>query len=166
MVLVETTSLLLLCLPRFTFFNYIKSKYLVFFFGAKIGKRVIFYPGVWIFTGRNLNVGDDVDFAKDVLITTDGNVTIGNRVLIGYRTQILSGNHNVPPKPQRIFGAGHTKASVKIGDDVWIGANSIILPGVSIGEGAVIAAGSVVTKNIPAFSYAAGIPAQIIKERI
>lgn len=164
-VLAETVLLLLSSLPRFAVFNYIKSKYLMLIFGAKIGRRVIFYPGVWIFTGRNLKVGDDVDFAKDVIITTDGGVIIGDRVLIGYRTQILSANHNVPPKPQRIFEAGHTKAPVKIGDDVWIGANSIILPGVEIGEGAVIAAGSVVTKNVPAFSYAAGIPARIIKER-
>lgn len=165
-VLVETISILLLSLPRFTFFNSIKSKYLELFFGAKIGRRVIFYPGVWIFTGRNLKVGDDVDFAKDVLITTDGGITIGDRVLIGYRTQILSGNHSVPPKPHRIFEAGHTKAPVKVGDDVWIGANSIILPGVEVGEGAIIAAGSVVTKNVPAFSYVAGIPARVIKGRI
>lgn len=165
-VLAETISLLLLSLPRFTFFNYIKSKYLQLFFGAKIGRRVIFYPGVWIFTGRSLTVGDDVDFAKDVLITTDGGVTIGDRVLIGYRTQILSANHNIPPSPHRIFEAGHTKAPVNISDDVWIGANCIILPGVEIGEGSVIAAGSVVTKHVPAFSYAAGIPARVIKERI
>jgi acetyltransferase-like isoleucine patch superfamily enzyme len=164
-VAVETLSWLVFLLPRFRVVNAFKSAYLRLFFGAKVGKKVVFYPSVWIFTGRNLVVGDNVDFAKDVLVTTDGGVTIGHRTLIGYRTQILSGNHTVPPKPQRIFDSGHTKAPVKIGDDVWIGANTIILPGVEIGEGAVIAAGSVVTKNVPAFSYAAGIPARVIKER-
>lgn len=165
-VAVETISWIVFLLPRFRLLNALKSAYLRRFFGAKIGTQVVFYPGVWIFTGRNLVVGDNVDFAKDVLITTDGGVTVGHRTLVGYRSQILSANHNVPPKPQRIFEAGHTKAPVKIGDDVWIGANSIILPGVEIGSGSVIAAGSVVTKNVPAFSYAAGVPARVIKERI
>lgn len=164
-VAVETISWLIFLLPRFRMLNALKSSYLRIFFGAKIGKQVVFYSGVWIFTGRNLEVGDHVDFAKDVLITTDGGVSIGHRALIGYRTQILSANHNVPARPQLIFEAGHTKSPVRIGDDVWVGANCVILPGVEIGEGAVIAAGSVVTKHIPAFTYAAGIPARVIKDR-
>lgn len=165
-VFVEMISWIIFQLPRFRLFNVFKSFYLRIFFRAKIGRRVIYYPSVWIFTGRNLVIGDDVDFAKDVLVTTDGGVSIGDRVLIGYRTQILSSNHNVPPKPERIFSAGHSKAPVVIDKDVWIGANCIILPGVTIGEGTIIAAGSVVTKSIPSFVYAAGIPARIIKERV
>lgn len=165
MALYETLMQFLFALPRFRFLSYLKSVFLCLV-GAKIGKRVVFYPGVWICTGRNLIVGDDVDFAKDVLVTTDGGVSIGDRVLIGYRTQILSSNHNVPPKSERIFSAGHSKAPVVIEKDVWIGANCIILPGVTVGEGAIIAAGSVVTKNIPPFVYVAGIPARIIKERV
>ena len=164
-VFVETVSQIFFCMPRFRFLNAIKSSYLRFFMGAKVGSRVVYYPGVWIFTGRNLVVCDDVDFAKDVLVTTDGGVYIGCRVLIGYRTQILSSNHKVPERPGRIFSAGHVKAPVRIEDDVWIGANCIILPGVTIGEGSVVAAGSVVTKDVPSFSYVAGVPAKVIKER-
>ena len=164
-VLVETLSYFIFHLPRFRFLNSIKSIYLRFFFKSKIGRRVVFYPGIWIFTGRNFRVGDDVDFAKGVLVTTDGGVTIGDRVLIGYGTQILSSNHAVPSLPGRIFDSGHKKAPVVIEADVWIGANCIMLPGVTIGEVAVVAAGSVVTKNVVAFTYVAGVPAKHIKTR-
>ena len=163
-VVVETISTYLFMLPRFRLLNGLKSLYLRLAFGASIGRRVVYYSGVWIFTGRNLVVGDDVDFAKDVLVTTDGGVTIGNRVLIGYRTQILSSNHNVPLLRGRIFDAGHTKKPIVIGDDAWIGANCVILAGVNIGEGAIVAAGSVVTKDVPAFTYVGGVPAKFIKE--
>lgn len=160
----EAFSRLFFSLPRYRIFNPFK-KLLPQLVGAKFGKRTVFYPGVWIQPGMNLVVGDDVDFALDVLVTTKGGVTIGNRVLIGYRSVILSSNHRLPAKPNRVFGAGHTYASVVIEDDVWIGCNVTILPGVTIGEGAVIAAGSLVTKDIPPFVIVGGIPAKIIKER-
>ena len=151
-------------LPRYGFCNRFKSIFLILN-GAKIGKRTVFYPGVWIAPGRNFIVGDDVDFALDVLVTTGGGVSIGDRVLIGYRTQILSTNHVIPKGLQRIFGAGHEKKQVIIENDVWIGANCIIVPGVTIGQGAVIAAGSVVTKTVEAFTVVGGVPAKKIKDR-
>uniref|UniRef100_UPI00366E5B9B acyltransferase n=1 Tax=Acinetobacter junii TaxID=40215 RepID=UPI00366E5B9B len=165
-VFVETISFLVFMLPRFRTLNYLKGLYLRVFFKSKIGKRVVFYPNIWVFTGRNLVLGDDVDLATGVLITTDGGVSIGDRTLVGYGTKILSSNHNVPKLPNRIFDSGHTKAPVVIKNDVWLGANCIILPGVTIGEGAIIAAGSVVTKNVPANVFVGGIPAKIIKERV
>ncbi|WP_322981961.1 acyltransferase [Pseudomonas sp. C11] len=164
-VFLEFFSGLVFSLPRFRFLNILKSSYLRLL-GAKVGCRVVYYSGVWIFTGRNFIVGDDVDFAKDVLVTTEGGVSIGDRVLIGYRSQILSSNHNVPALPGRIFDAGHKKSPVCIENDVWIGANCIILPGVTIGEGAVVAAGSVVSRNVPSFTYVAGVPARVIKDRV
>lgn len=164
-VFVETISYLVFKLPRFRFCNLIKTLYLRIFFNAKIGKRVVYYPGIWIFTGRKLILGDDVDLATGVLLTTDGGITIGNRTLVGYGTKILSSNHNVPKLPGRIFNSGHSKAPVIIENDVWIGANCIILPGVTIHEGTIVAAGSVVTKDIPKNVYIAGIPARVIKDR-
>lgn len=162
--LIEFFAKILFSLPRFRFFNRIKSIFLQCL-GARIGKRVVFYPGVWIMPGRKLVVGDDVDFALDVLVTTSGGVTIGDRTLIGYRTQILSNNHRIPNGRAPIFYAGHEGKPVLIGNDVWIGANCLILPGVTIGEGAVVAGGSIVTKDIPPFSIVAGNPARILKER-
>lgn len=151
-------------LPRYRFFNYFKAL-LLKAMGAKIGKRVIFYPGVWINTGKNLIIGDDVDLAKDVLITTSGGVEIGNRVLIGYRTSILSANHEIPRIGQPFPISGNEYKKVIIENDVWIGSNCIILPGVRIFEGAVIAAGSVVTKDVLKNNIVAGVPARVIKNR-
>ena len=164
-VSVEALSMIVFSLPRFRLLNWIKAVYLRVFFGAKIGRRVVFYPGIWVFTGRHLIIGDDVDLAAGVLVTTDGGVTIGARTLVGYGTKILSSNHVVPPLPRKIFYAGHEKKPVEIGCDVWIGANCVILPGVKIGDGAVIAAGSVVTKDVATAVIVAGVPAKVIRER-
>lgn len=153
------------CLPRVLFFSEIKV-YILRLVGAKVGRRTTIYPDVWIFPGRGLTCGDDVDFALGVVVTTNGGVVIGDRVLLGYRVQVLSANHAIPEGRGRIFGSGHTYAQVSIGNDVWVGANSIILPGVNIGEGAVVAAGSVVTKDVPDFAIVGGIPAKIIKNRV
>lgn len=154
----------LFSLPRYPFFNWLKAS-LLRCRGAKIGKRVVFYPGVWIVTGRNLVIGDDVDIALEVLITSDGGVKIGDRTLIGYRTQILCANHIIPGDRGRIFRAGHKAKHIVIENDVWIGANCVILAGVTIGEGAVIAAGSVVTKPVEAFTIVGGNPARLIRKR-
>lgn len=151
-------------LPRFKFINKLKALFLIVN-GAKVGKRVVFYPGIWIMPGRNLILKDDVDLALGVLITTSGGVEIGARTLVGYRTQIISANHKIPQDKGMIFGSGHDMAKVTIGCDVWIGANSIILPGVSIGDGAVIAAGSVVNKDVEAHTIVGGVPAKKIKDR-
>src|SRR5690606_6854352 len=120
---------------------------------------------IWIFPGRGLVLGDDVDLAYGALITTAGGVSIGDRTLVGYGARILSSNHRIPGRPFKVFDAGHEHAPVKIGADVWIGANAIILPGVSIGEGAVVGAGAVVTKDVPAWTIVGGIPARVLKQR-
>ena len=130
-----------------------------------MGRRVIFYPGVWIVTGRRLTLGDDVDLSKDVLIGTDGGVSIGDRTLVGYRTQIHSTNHAIPPAGLRIFGSGFVKRPVTIGSDVWIGGNCVILPGVVIGDGAVVAGGSVVTRDVLPNTVVAGVPARRVRIR-
>lgn len=160
----EAFMRLLFSLPRYRFLDYFKAL-LLKVRGASIGRRVVFYPGVWICTGQNLQIGNDVDLALDVLITTDGGVRIGDRTLIGYRTQILSTNHNIPKQGELIFNAGHSYKPVCIKNDVWIGANCLILPGVTIGEGAVVGGGSVVTKDVPPNSVVAGVPAKVIRMR-
>ncbi len=154
----------ILALPRYRLFIFFKKIFLMIM-GAKIGKGVVIYPGVWIAPGRNLIIGDYVDLAKDVLITTSGGVEIGERTLIGYRTQIISSDHTIPPigEPFPISGDNHMK--IIIGKDVWIGGNCLITAGVTIGDGAVVAGGSVVTKDIPENAIVGGVPAKIIKMR-
>lgn len=160
----EVLSFIIFALPRHNLFNIIKGNYLRIQ-GAKIGRNITFYPGIKINPARNIVIGDNVDLAWGVIITTGGGVEIGDRTLIGYRSQILSANHIIPAKRGRIFGAGHIPAKIVIENDVWIGANCIITAGVRIGEGAVVAAGCVVTKDVPSFTIVGGVPAKIIKER-
>lgn len=155
---------LLFSLPRFRTCNALKAWFLRAV-GARIGRGVVFYPGIWIAPGRNLVLGDDVDLALGVIITTSGGVSIGDRTLVGYRAQILSSNHRIPPGTEQIFSSGHTHAPVVIGSDVWIGAHSLVLPGVTIGEGAVVAGGSVVSRDVPPFAIVAGVPARVLRHR-
>ncbi len=163
-VSLEVFSQIIFTLPRYRFFNFLKTVYLRFL-GAKVGRAVVYYSGVRIFPGFGIEVGDDVDFARGVIVTTSGGLFIGNRVLIGYGTHILTSNHRVPKNRGKIFYSGHDRKKVSISDDVWIGANCTILPGVSVGQGAVIAAGSVVTKDVPPYSIVAGVPSKVIRLR-
>jgi putative colanic acid biosynthesis acetyltransferase WcaF len=160
----ESISFLIFLLPRHKLFNSIKSNYLRFQ-GCKVGSGITYYPGIRLSPGFRMNIGDHVDFAWGVIVTTKGGVEIGDRVLIGYRTQILSANHIIPSGMGKIFGSGHESKKVTICNDVWIGANCIILPGITIGEGAVVAAGSVVTKDVKSYTIVGGVPAKLIKER-
>lgn len=160
----ETVMRVIFRLPRFGLFDDAKSWFLRAM-GASVGKGCTFYPDVWITTGRGLVLGDDVDIALGVLITTDGGVSIGDRTLVGYGAKILSSNHEIPPIGQRIIDSGHKPAPVEIGQDCWIGANAIILPGVNIGTGTIVGAGSVVTSDISPNTIAAGVPAKVIRER-
>lgn len=160
----ETVMTLMFFLPRYRALNVMKTLFLRFN-GARVGKRVVFYPGVWIAPGRNLNIGDDVTLAGGVIIGTAGVVKIGDRSLIGFRTTIISGNHRIPPNRGRIFEAGFDRQPVVIGRDVWVGASVIILPGLTIGDGAVVAAGSVVTRDVEPFTIVGGNPAKLIRQR-
>jgi acetyltransferase-like isoleucine patch superfamily enzyme len=163
-VTLELVSLIIFQLPRYRTLNALKSLYLRVL-GARIGRRVIYYPGIWVLTGRKLVLGNDVDLATRVLITTDGGVSIGDRTLVGYGTQILSRNHRIPTLPESIFSSGHEARPVVIGADVWIGAGCIILPGARIGDHAVVAAGSVVTRDVPSGAIVGGVPAKTIRMR-
>jgi acetyltransferase-like isoleucine patch superfamily enzyme len=133
--------------------------------GAIIGQHVYIYPDVRILQPKGLKNGDNVVISHGVVITTLGTVTIGSNVLIGYGTRILSANHKMPEDRGAIWGAGHDVAPIVIEDEAWIGANAIILPGIYIGKGAVVAAGTVVTQNVKPYSIVAGVPARLIRMR-
>lgn len=161
----ELISDLVFLLPRHKIpFNIFKKLFLIAM-GAKVGKWVTYYPGISIKTGRNLILGDYVDVSAGVRLETDGGLEIGERTLIGFGAMILTGNHEIPKDKMPIFYGRNMRKKVTIEKDVWIGGKSIILPGVNIGEGSIIAAGSVVTKDVPPFTIVAGVPAKIIKYR-
>ena len=96
--------------------------------------------------------------------TVIGPVTIGNHVNLAQGITVTALNHNFADKDHRIDEQGVSTHPVMIGDDIWIGANAVILPGVTIGNHSVVAAGAVVTKDVPPHSSVAGVPAKKIKE--
>lgn len=153
-----------LLLPPTTFFGPLKLKVLRRR-GAIVGGNVRIYEGVWIEPGKGLVIGDDAVISPGVIITTAGGVQIGDRVLIGYGTKIISANHIIPTDRGSIRFSGHELKPVVIENDVWIGTQAVILPGITIGEGAVVAAGSVVTKDVESFTIVAGVPAKEIRRR-
>ena len=95
--------------------------------------------------------------------TIIGPVTIGSHVNLAQGITVTALNHNFDDSDKRIDEQGVSTSQVVIGDDVWIGANAVILPGVTLGNHCVIAAGAVVTKDVPPHSLVAGVPAKIIK---
>ena len=96
--------------------------------------------------------------------TVIGPVCIGNNVNLAQGITVTALNHNFKDTTKRIDEQGISTKPVVISDDVWIGANAVILPGVTIGRHVVVAAGAVVTKDVPDYSLVAGIPAKVIKQ--
>ena len=95
--------------------------------------------------------------------TIIGPVDIGNHVNLAQGITVTALNHNFSDTNKRIDEQGVSTNPVTIEDDVWVGANAVILPGVTIGEHCVVAAGAVVTKDVPPHSLVAGVPAKVIK---
>jgi len=109
--------------------------------------------------GRNLHMGKNVFINSNVMFTDMGGIYIGDKVLIGPNVTIATVNHKIEPSQRRNLNL----ESVCIHDNAWIAANVTITPGVVIGENAIVAAGAVVTRNVPANTIVAGVPARIIK---
>jgi acetyltransferase-like isoleucine patch superfamily enzyme len=124
------------------------------------------YSTIEDFSTINNGVGD-VIIGREVRIgmgnTIIGPVTIGNGVRLAQNIVLSGLNHNYQDVHIPIHAQGVSTAPIVLDDETWIGANSVVVAGVTIGKHAVIAAGSVVTKNIPAFSLAVGNPAKVIK---
>lgn len=165
--------------------KYINS-YIYKFFIREIGKN--FFPGFFleIKGGNNISIGSDFSSESHVKLFADegllkignqvsinnnvfigasaGEIQIGNNVLIGPNTVIRSSNHNFK-KNSLINSQKHLNGLIIIEDDVWIGANVVILPNVVIKKGAVIGAGSIVTKSVDEYIVVGGNPAKKISYR-
>jgi len=94
-----------------------------------------------------------------------GGLRIGNNVMIANSCAIVPQNHIITPGTGSLLGTGSSGKGIRIHDNVWLGSQVIVLDGVEIGEGSVIAAGAVVTSSIPAGKIAAGVPAKVIRDR-
>ncbi|WP_158712728.1 acyltransferase [Parabacteroides pacaensis] len=113
---------------------------------------------------KKIEIGNNVGISIRSFISGGGGVSIGDNVLIGPNVNIFSANHNYKAPNIPINKQGHTLKKVIIKNNVWIGSNSIILPGVTIHENVVIGAGSVVSKDCESNSLYAGNPAKLIKK--
>ena len=156
------------------------------FHGVKFGKKVI-YDGRCEFKGKNIVVGDNSVLCKWSCFRTyggfikigsncsvnsfchisgNGGITIMNNVRIASHCTILSANHNFNSLNRPIYLQGETKEKTIIENDCWLGSGVKVLAGVRIGTGSVIGAGAVVTRDIPPYSVAVGVPAKVIRSRI
>lgn len=124
-------------------------------------EHVYIQPNFNCDNGKNIHVGEDFLANYNVTILDIAPVYIGDYCMIGPNTMITTVNHPLSPKGRRNhIGKG---TPVRIGNDVWIGGNCTILPGVTIGNNVVVAAGAVVTKDVPDNCVVGGVPAKIIK---
>jgi acetyltransferase-like isoleucine patch superfamily enzyme len=134
--------------------------------GMKVGRNYQVEPLATFFGFQHIRIGDDFVCGSFATIRAkDAEITIGNKVSLGPMTAVIGANHGFADPSRPIQDQPQQSEPVAIADNVWVGAGAIILPGVSIGEGAVIAAHAVVTKSVAPRTVAAGCPAREIRER-
>lgn len=127
--------------------------------GYEVDPSFGLFPPIYSDFGKNIKIGKNVFINSGCCFQDQGGIELGDGCLIGHQTVIATLNHDLSPSRR----GGMTPARVVIGKNVWVGSHSTILPGVTIGDGAVVAAGAVVTKDVPANAVVAGVPAKIIK---
>ena len=162
--MVETGSNLIL--EDFVYINALSEKGIRFGHNVMIGRGTsITCTGVIAKKGVGLSIGNNSAVGSNSYIGARGEIQIGNDVIMGPRVTIFSENHNYESLDLPIRKQGESRKGVFIEDDCWIGTGSTILDGVTVRQGSVIAAGSVVTKDVEPYSVVAGVPAQQIKRR-
>jgi maltose O-acetyltransferase len=131
-------------------------------FLKRLGARSVIQRGLRITNPERVSIGADCNFAQDVFIAGGGGVSIGDWVGLGPDVKVWSVNHRFddPDRPWRL--QGWELKPVVIEDDVWLGANVFVMPGVTIRRGAIVAAGSVVNKNVAPYALVAGNPVRLV----
>jgi len=129
-------------------------------FGLKLGKDSVIYGGCEIHSPKGISIGSGSSIGHRCILDGRSGLTIGNSVNMSTEVWIWTLQHDLNATDFRIKGG-----PVVIDDYVWLCGRTIILPGVTVGRGAVVASGAIVTKNVPEFAIVAGIPAKIIGQR-
>jgi acetyltransferase-like isoleucine patch superfamily enzyme len=159
------------------------SNLMYMFLLKKIGSRSFIHPLASLRNHKQISIGDNVVINKNVTIWVGsltlgnniqinpntciyGRVIIGSNVMIAPNCMIASGNHGMEITGEPMIAQKSTsKGPIRIGDDVWIASNSVLLDGVNVGNGAIVGAGSVVTKDVPPMAVVVGNPARVISYR-
>ena len=128
-------------------------------FGYAVPDSLMLWPPFHCDFGKNVRVGENVFVNAGCCFQDQGGIRIGNDVLIGHQVVLATINHGLDPERR----GHHELAPIVIGNKVWIGSHATICQGVSIGDGAVVAAGAVVTKDVPPRTVVGGVPAKVIK---
>ena len=132
---------------------------------GKCGKNFCCCSGVTIHSARKISVGNSVRIGERSYLNARGGIKIGNNVQFGPQVFIWSSNHNYYSPKKLPYDNKQIDKLVTIEDNVWIGAKASIIPGVTIGEGAVIGMCAVVTKDVPSCAVVGGNPAKVLKYR-
>ncbi len=128
----------------------------------RLGKDTVFQSGLRIASPEFVAIGSNCNFAQRVFITGGGGIEIGDWVGFGPDTKVWSVNHRFDDPDTPWLLQGWEKKPVVIEDDVWLGANVFVMPGVRIGKGAIVSAGTVVSKSVPPYSIVTGNPGRVI----
>jgi maltose O-acetyltransferase len=131
----------------------------------KIESFALIYPGVYFTHTYGIEIGNRFSVNSGAILDGRGGIKIGNGVMIGPYAAIYSSGHNFTQLARPMTSLDHIMAPVIISDDVWIGAHVCIPGGITIGRGAVVAAGAVVVKDVEANTIVAGVPANTIRKR-
>ena len=127
--------------------------------GYRVSETLRVFPPFYTDFGRNIELGDNVFINACCQFQDQGGIKIGDNCLIGHNVVLATLNHDMRPEKRWIC----IPKSIELGKNFWVGSNSTILGGVRIGDNAVIAAGSVVTKDVEANTVVGGVPAKFIK---
>jgi len=127
--------------------------------GKQVDESFGLFPPFYTDCGKNIRIGKNVFINSGCRFQDQGGITIGDDALIGHNAVLATLNHSFAPDDRKSM----EPAPIVIGKNVWLGANVTILPGVTIGDNAVVAAGAVVTKDVPEGMIFGGVPAKAIK---
>lgn len=145
--------------PRGFFYGW--RTFLLRCFGAKLGKRCHVLPSCRIWQPWKLTMGDDSCLSERVDCYSVAQITLGGNVIVSQDVFLCGASHDIASRTMDL-----TFAPITIGNNAWVAARAFIAPGVTVGEGAVVGACSVVTHDVPPWTVVAGNPAAVIKQRV
>lgn len=127
--------------------------------GREVGEGFTLFPPFYTDFGKNIAIGRNVFINSGCHFQDQGGIAIGDGAPIGHNVVLATVNHALEPEKRR----RNRYAPIRIGENVWIGSNATILPGVTLGDWAVVAAGAVVTKDVPPMTVVGGVPARVLR---